>query len=323
MLGVEVSGHARAPRPSSAPPQRRLVRHESTGLSLGAGDKVRAAVLSGVAGFVDAAGVLSLAAMFPAHITGELVSEAIALSAGHRAPTGTTHLWALPSFVFAVALAAVVARLERRRGRAPVPTLLLLVTLGLLAFGISGVVTSLVPELDKLLIARLGACAAVAAMGFQNALMREALNGSAPTTFMTGNLTQLVIEVVDHLFSAGKKPGIMGDVERSVSRARLRTAAIALVSFLASATLGAVLTRSFGALSAFLPCAAVGILSYQAFAERRAKASVVEVQQPVMGMRRPTPMQRALGSQPRVASGTRFKAVRPVEVPKKTGEETA
>jgi len=300
-----------------------VVRHESTGLSLGARDKLRAAVLSGVAGYVDAAGLLSVAAMFPAHITGELVSESIALTAGQRAPSAT-HLWALPSFVLAVALAAVVARLERRAGRAPVPTLLLLVALGLLAFALSGAATRLAPGLDPMLVGRVGACCAVAAMGFQNALMREALNGSAPTTFMTGNLTQLVIELVDHAFSWGKKPGIMGDVERSVSRARLRTAATALVSFLASAALGAVLTRSFGPLSALLPSSLVGLLSWQAFRERRAKAVLTEALQPIHGMRRPTPMQRPFGSQPRAESGTRFKAVRPVvETPKKADEESA
>jgi len=320
MSSVEVSASARSPRPSSAPPNRRLVRHESTGLSLGTRDKLRAAVLSGVAGYVDAAGLLSLAAMFPAHITGELVTEAIALSSGQRAP-GLTHLWALPSFVLAVALAAVVARLERRAGRAPVPTLLLLVAAGLLLFSLSGVVTRLVPGLDAMLVARVGACAAVAAMGFQNALMREALNGSAPTTFMTGNLTQLVIELVDYAFSTGKKPGTMGDVERSVSRARLKTAAIALASFLTSATVGAVLTRSFGPVSALLPFAAVGLLSYQAFGERRARAA--EAAQPTIGMRRPTPMHRPFGSQPRAESGTRFKALRPLEDPKKTGEGSA
>lgn len=298
------------------------MRHESTGLSLGTRDKLRAAVLSGVAGYVDAAGVLSLAAMFPAHITGELVTEAIALSAGQRTP-GVTHLWAIPSFILAVALAATVARIERRQGRAPVPPLLLLVALGLLAFGVSGVVARAWPSLDAASVARVGACAAVAAMGFQNALMREALNGSAPTTFMTGNLTQLVIELVDHLFSLGKKPGIMGDVERSVSRARLRTAAIAIGSFLLSATLGAVLTRAWGPVSALLPCACVGLLSYQAFVERRARAVPAELPQPTIGMRRPTPMQRALNSQPRAESGTRFKAVRPIEPEKKTGEESA
>lgn len=298
------------------------MRHEATGLSLGARDKLRAAVLSGVAGFVDAAGVLSLAALFPAHITGELVTEAVSLSSGSHGTV--SHLWMLPAFVLAVALAAALARVERRAGRAPAPVLLLLISCGLLVFAASGVASYLFRGVSPTLFGRVGACAAVAAMGFQNALMRESLHGSAPTTFMTGNLTQLVIELVDHLFAFGKKPGIMGDVERSVSRARLRTAAIALGSFLGSAALGAVLTRSVGAVSALLPGALVGLLSWQAFRERRHRAAPVEVGSSTVGMRRPTPIQRPLFHQPRAQSGTRFKAVRPVQPDeqKKTGEES-
>jgi uncharacterized membrane protein YoaK (UPF0700 family) len=305
-------------------PPRLVVRHESTGLALGTRDKLRVAVLSGVAGYVDAAGLLSLAAMFPAHITGELVSEAVAASVGHR-EGGTSRLWMLPAFVVAVALAAVVARLERRAGRAPVPPLLLLVALGLGAFGLSGVVLRLVPGASALVVAQLGAYCAVAAMGFQNALMREGLNGSAPTTFMTGNLTQLVIELVDRGFALGRRPGILGDVERSVSRARLKTAAVALACFLGSAALGAVATRHFGALSALLPTLLVGALSAQAYGERRKKATPVELPSPQVGMRRPTPINLPLGKHARPESGTRFKAVRPLELgdQKKTGEDSA
>lgn len=299
---------------------RLVVRHESTGLSLGARDKLRAGVLSGVAGYVDAAGLLSLAAMFPAHITGELVTEAVALSSGHH-DAGPSRLWMLPAFVLAVALAATVARIERRKGRAPTAMLLLLVAAGLFAFALSGLVNRLVPGLSPSAVGSMGACAAVAAMGFQNALMREALNGSAPTTFMTGNLTQLVIELVDHVFAFGKRSGILGDVERSVSRARLRTAAIALFAFLGSAALGALATRSAGALSALVPAALVGWLSHQAFRDRRVKHVAPEVQSTV-GMRRPTPIQRPLAKHARPESGTRFKAVRPPEE-KKAEEESA
>jgi uncharacterized membrane protein YoaK (UPF0700 family) len=277
-------------------------------------------VLSGVAGYVDAAGLVSVVALFPAHITGELVTEAVALSSG-RHDQGPSRLWMLPAFVLAVALAAVVARFERRAGRAPLPALLLLVASGLGAFALSGVALLLVPHAPPVAITRVGTCCAVAAMGFQNALMREALNGSAPTTFMTGNLTQLVIELVDHLFSVGRRPGIMGDVERSVSRARLKTAALALASFLIAALMGAWLTRRVGAIGTLLPASLVALLSWQAYGERRHKLPVAEpTPVPVQGMRRPTPINRPFSKQPRPVSGTRFKAVRPTEDVKKTGE---
>jgi len=296
-------------------------------LSLGAHDKLRAAVLSGVAGYVDAAGLLSLAAIFPAHITGELVTEAVAFSSNHHG-AASGRLWALPAFVLAVALAALVARLERRRRRPPMPSLLLLLTLGLLAFTLSGLLVRIWPGAPVTAMARAEVCSAVAAMGFQNAMMRESLLGSAPTTFMTGNLTQIVIELVDHVLAIGRPPGMLGDVQRSVSRARLKTAAIALASFLVSAGLGAYFTRSWGALSGALPMLLVGLLTLQAFRERHAKPVAAELSNPTVGMRRPTPINRPLSKQPRPESGTRFKAVRPpsdvqLAEPKKADEESA
>ncbi len=287
-------------------------RYESTGLTLGARDKVRAAALSGVAGYVDAAGLVSVVALFPAHITGELVSEAVALSSGHHEP-GPSRLWMLPVFVVAVALTALVARIERERGRQPLPVLLLLVAVSLGLFAITGLLMLVRAPLSPTLLSRAGSCFAVAAMGFQNALMREVLTGSAPTTFMTGNLTQLVIEIVEHAFSLSRPMGVWSDVQRSISRGRMRTAAVALGCFLGSAVAGAWLTRSLGAVSAIVPSALVALLSWQAFRERPARAAVPVAAPSPIGMRRPTPINRPLHHHPRPESGTRFKAVRPVD----------
>ncbi len=295
------------------------MRHESTGLSLCARDKFRAAILSGVAGYVDAACIVSVVALFPAHVTGELVSEVASFSAGHVEGV-PSRLWMLPTFVLAVALAATLARFERRRGRIPLAALLLLVSLGLAAFALSGVALLLAPQFSPATVTHLGACCAVAAMGFQNALMRESLHGAAPTTFMTGNLTQLVIEIVDHLFAAGRRPGIVGDVERSVSRARLTTAAIALSSFLGSALIGAYLTRTIGPVGTALPAALVALLGLQASRERVTRTAADSLASATVGMRRPTPITRPFDNHNRVESGTRFKAVRPSDPEKKAGD---
>jgi uncharacterized membrane protein YoaK (UPF0700 family) len=273
---------------------------------------VRAAALSGVAGYVDAAGLVSVVALFPAHITGELVSEAVALSSGHHEATAS-RLWMLPVFVVAVALTALVARIERERGRQPLPVLLLLVATALGLFATTGLLMLVGAPLSPTLLSRAGSCFAVAAMGFQNALMREVLTGSAPTTFMTGNLTQLVIEIIEHAFSLSRPVGVWSDVQRSISRGRMRTAAVALGCFLGSAVAGAWLTRSLGAVSAVVPSALVALLSWQAFRERPARSAAPVVAPSPMGMRRPTPINRPLSHHPRPESGTRFKAVRPVE----------
>jgi uncharacterized membrane protein YoaK (UPF0700 family) len=298
----------RAPR--SQPP-RAIVRHESTGLSLGTRDKLRVGLLSGVAGFVDAAAFLSFFGLFPAHVTGELVTEALALSSGGSS-SSTSRLWMLPVFVAAVAVAACVARLRRRASKPALAAMLLLVGASLAAFSLTGAALVVLPGLSDWL-ATLSGCCAVAAMGFQNALMREALNGSAPTTFMTGNLTQLVIELVDHGFVLRKPISMRGDVERAVSRARLRTAGTALLAFLSGAVLGGVLTRSAGPLSAALPCLVVLGMCVQAFREQRVQAPVAVAAPRSVGLRRPTPIHHPLDKLLRPHSGTRFKAVRPVE----------
>lgn len=294
------------PRPSWLP--RLSASGEGSGLSTRARDRLRVALLAGVAGFVDAAGLLSVAALFPAHVTGELVSEAVAATAV-RAGGGPSRFWMLPVFVGAVALSATVARVDRRARRLPIVNQLGLVAVGLLAFAGSGLVQRLWPSFSPPLVARLGVYCAVAAMGFQNALMREVLHSSVPTTFMTGNLTQFVIELVEHAFSLGRRPGIAGDVQGSLSRARLKMTATALGSFLLAALLGGWLTRHFAALSAILPAALVGHLAFQARKEAGSRGASNDRQAPI-GMRRPTPIQRPLFHHPRVESGTRFKAVR-------------
>ncbi|HEY6078940.1 MAG TPA: hypothetical protein VIW29_09055, partial [Polyangiaceae bacterium] len=89
---------------------------------------------------------------------------------------------------------------------------------------------------------------------------------------------------------------------------------IALACFLGSAAAGAWLTRAVGALSAILPSALVAWLSWQAYRERPARAVIgVPAAPNPIGMRRPTPIQRPFHKHPRPESGTRFKAVRPVD----------
>ena len=123
------------PRPSWLP--RLSANGEGSGLSTRTRDRLRAALLAGVAGFVDAAGLLSVVALFPAHVTGELVSEAVAATAGHPAG-GPSRFWMLPVFVAAVAVSATVARVDRRRRRPPIVNQLGLVALGLLACSCNG-----------------------------------------------------------------------------------------------------------------------------------------------------------------------------------------
>lgn len=221
--------------------------------------KLHAALLSGVAGYVDAAGFASLVGLFPAHLTGELVGDAIALSSGHL--NGRAHLWAFPVFIGSVTLATLVARIFRHHGLKARAALLALVTLALALFSASDALAWTLHEGQLPLLFRGGF--AVAAMGFQSALMRESLTGSCPTTVMTGNLTQVVIDVVDHVVGAITRPVL----KREPSRLRLTPVASALLAFAFGAALGGWLARSYGSASVALPTAITAVLMIRAWRE--------------------------------------------------------
>jgi uncharacterized membrane protein YoaK (UPF0700 family) len=224
---------------------------------------LHSALLSAVAGYVDAAAFSSLIGLFPAHLTGELVGDAIALSSGH-ASEHVTRFWILPVFVGSVTVATLVARLLRRSGRRALTGLLALVTVGLATFSASDFLSRLLHESWHVHVLLGGGCA-VAAMGFQNALMRESLASSCPTTVMTGNLTRVVIDIVDHLFSKLSRP------HRSDRRpsSRLVPTAIALCAFIGCAILGGFMTRFFGSLSVLGPTALTAVLTLRALREDR------------------------------------------------------
>jgi len=227
-------------------------------------------LLSAVAGYVDAAGFASLIGLFPAHLTGELVGDAIAFSSGH-ARDHATHLWMLPVFVGSVALATLAARLLRRSGRRPLAGLLTLVTVALALFSLSDPLAHLLHESARLAMLVSGGCA-VAAMGFQNAMMRESLITSCPTTVMTGNLTLVVIDLADRGLNKILRPSAHDRRPRS----RLGPVSAALTAFLGCALLGAFLTRVYGSASVVLPTALTGMLAVWALREDRARLAQIQ-----------------------------------------------
>jgi len=262
---IEAKADARASQPGFNPPTRpSMVPSNAIGSIMpGTSMYLHSALLSAVAGYVDAAGFASLIGLFPAHLTGEIVGDAIALSSGHLGDHAT-RLWMLPVFVGSVTTATLVARVLRRNGRRALTGLLALVTVALAAFSASDFVSGLLHESWHLHMLLGGACA-VAAMGFQNALMRESLAGSCPTTVMTGNLTHVVIDVVDHLFVKLARPHKRDRRPRS----RLLPTASALFAFIGCAVLGGFMTRFFGSLSVLLPTALTALLTARAWHEDR------------------------------------------------------
>jgi len=169
-----------------------------------------------------------------------------------------------------VALVTLFTRGIRRRGAATLAPLLGLMTLALALFGAAG--WYLRPYLrgpDALAVGLVGALG-VAAMGIQNALMKGALRSFAQTTLMTGNLTQLTIDLTDFLF-------LPAQVEGPRERARLRREAgrhlgksgLPLLAFMAGAALGALGTKYYGFLCIAAPTLTVAVLSLVALVRSR------------------------------------------------------
>jgi uncharacterized membrane protein YoaK (UPF0700 family) len=150
-----------------------------------------------MAGYVDTLGFAALFGLFTAHVTGNFVLLAVGLAApGHMAQS--LKLLAFPAFILGVAAARLLVSGCERRGVAAVKPAYLLQLVLLLGFMVCGMLAEpLGSAADGLAIAAgmLGA----AAMGAHSAASKLLLSHLAPTSMMTGNVTQLVIDMVDRL----------------------------------------------------------------------------------------------------------------------------
>ena len=157
-----------------------------------------------LAGYVDTLGFIALFGLFTAHVTGNFVLIAAALADPAQTPS-LLKLLAFPAFILGVAVARLlVAGCERRGTSATKPVYLLQLVL-LLGFMVCGMLGEPVGEVG---ITRVGVFAfaagllGAAAMGAHSAASKLLLSNLAPTSMMTGNVTQLVIDTVDRLRGA-------------------------------------------------------------------------------------------------------------------------
>ncbi len=220
-------------------------------------DRLITAVLGWTAGYADTAGFLGLRGLFTAHVTGNLVVAGAQL-AGASEENVWVRLLVVPVFILAIALSTILVRRQQWR----LSRLLWLEAATLLLFLIVGI--ALIPVGDRstsaLSIFLVGATG-VFAMGIQNALMRETLGSLAPTTVMTGNLTQLTIDLTQVMFLRHlARPR----EEKSAVKARIKKFGISLLGFLLGAVMGAVFMKWVGFWSMALPAIAIAFLAIHA-----------------------------------------------------------
>ena len=162
--------------------------------------RLQGVAMSFLAGYVDTLGFAALFGLFTAHVTGNFVLLAVGLAAPAHM-SSPLKLLAFPAFILGVASARLlVVGCERRGAAATKPAYLLQLVL-LLGFMVCGMLSEPLGNSAGGLAIAAGLLGA-AAMGAHSAASKLLLTHLAPTSMMTGNVTQLVIDTVDRLRGA-------------------------------------------------------------------------------------------------------------------------
>ncbi|VVD83974.1 YoaK family protein [Pandoraea anhela] len=207
--------------------------------------------LAFVAGYIDVVGFIALFGLFTAHVTGNFVMIGVQLVASTHVGV-LAKLLALPVFVIFVAMVKLIVQSFANTERRPLRLLLVLQTLLLLGFMFVGIAAQPIVSADAPLAIASGMLG-VAALAIQNAIGRLVLSDLAPTTIMTGNTTQIVIDMVE--LASGK----CGD--GNAAKARLRKMLPALAAFAVGAIFGGFAYHGAGFWCVLLPVALLAALA--------------------------------------------------------------
>jgi uncharacterized membrane protein YoaK (UPF0700 family) len=200
----------------------------------------RGTALGFLAGYVDTFGFIALFGLFTAHVTGNFVLIGRALATPSH--DILMKLLVFPVFLLFVALTRVLVLRWKASGQPALRNCLLLQLLLLAASLASGCLAVPLTSPDAPLVLATGMLAA-GAMSVQNAYGKLLLGKAAATTVMTGNVTQLVIELVD---------AVRGDAE---ALARCRKLLWPVLAFGAGCISGAYAFILAGFSGLLLPCA--------------------------------------------------------------------
>jgi uncharacterized membrane protein YoaK (UPF0700 family) len=184
------------------------------------------ALLAFTAGYVDTVGFIALFGLFTAHVTGNFVLIGAALIDSHEGLV--SKLLALPLFVLAVAATRVFILAREQRARDAIVPVLISQLAFLVLFLACGLWLAPFDHADAP-AAILTGMSAVVAMAIQNAAARTLFASLAPTTVMTGNVTQIIVDLVDMAVSD----------ECTEARGRVRKMLPPVATFAAGALAGA------------------------------------------------------------------------------------
>jgi uncharacterized membrane protein YoaK (UPF0700 family) len=206
-------------------------------------------LLAFTSGFVDTLSFIALFGLFAAHVTGNFVLIATSIAEFRHG------LWmkllAVPVFV----LAAVLTRLyiiRRERHELDAATHVMFGQAALLSVFMAVAVWHHPFKHHEDFGAILTALLAASAMAIQNTAARTFLAGLPPTTVMTGNMIQVIVDMVDIAHGHG---------HLEAKRARLKRLGPMLLAFIAGTMMGAVGYITVGFYSLLVPIVTVAGLA--------------------------------------------------------------
>ncbi|SCX74603.1 YoaK family protein [Variovorax sp. EL159] len=206
-------------------------------------------LLAFTAGFVDTLGFVALFGLFTAHVTGNFVLIGAAMGgSGHSGVVGK--LLALPAFVLGVAATRLFQLSRERRGLDTAAPLLGTQLICLLAFMGAGVWAGPFVSGNGVPAIAVGLMG-VLAMSIQNTAARSVFSKLTPSTVMTGNVTQLVMDLVD---IATRAPGMAG------ASARVHKAWPPVAAFAVGSLGGGLGYAHAGFWALLVPCVALAAL---------------------------------------------------------------
>jgi len=227
-------------RPEAAAASSR-VDHPSTAL-----------LLSFVGGYVDTCGFIALFGLFTAHVTGNFVLIGAAI-AGQGGANVVAKLLALPVFVATVMLARFLQLGREQRGQETAVPMLLAQFAFLVAFMLAGARLGPFERGDAPMVLVVGMIGVVT-MAIQNTAARSSFVRLSPSTVMTGNVTQVAMDLVD--IAANAPAG-------APARARVHKMWPPVAAFATGALGGGLGYGAVGFWALGLPCAALAILLWR------------------------------------------------------------
>jgi uncharacterized membrane protein YoaK (UPF0700 family) len=170
-------------------------------------------------------------------------------------------LLAFPAFVVGIALSSVIFKfLERSLSAHAASALYLLQAMLLASFLVTGLIATPITDPSAAMVLVCGVLGTMA-MGVQNARGRLLQVTSLPNTVMTGNVTQIVLDVIELIHR-----GMAGEHGQKVEE-RLMSTLAAMCSFALGAICGAMAYVSFSFSAIALP---VAVLLFLAWSKRAA-----------------------------------------------------